>query len=248
KTETMLGEKIRVEIKFPYENREIKDIELQSDDVHIFKKDIAADSAELLIGVYNLGEIQIPIKLYYLENGKPKETELPGFKINVKETVKDREENGDIRPIKGPAAVFNPLWLIPAVLIIAVLIFIFFKNRQKKAEREEKELTPREVALNSLREIKEKGLPSRGKYKEYYDAVSDCLRWYIELKYNIRALGSTFRELKEYLRQKLGGKDYGKLIKLLEECDHIKFTPQGRRPDNIEKTWKEAYKLIDNEF
>ena len=121
--------------------------------------------------------------------------------------------------------------------------------RKKESIKEfKKEITPLEWVQKRLRDIKNEDLPQKGKYKEYYDAISDCLRAYLEKKYSILAMESTLGELQNILKDKFSLNLFRKIKMILEECDWIKFTPHGEKPRNIEGIWERAFNMVTNEL
>jgi len=245
KKEVLLGEKTSVEIVIPnMENREIKGIELDSPDVHVFKKKFEKDRFSLEIGLYALGEKKIPVKIYFTENGKPQEKEMPGFKIKV---VEAELKKPGIRPIKDVLGMFNPLWLLLILPFLAVFGYLLFKKKEGTVS-EEAAVSPRQLAQQRLQNIKREDLPGQRKFKEYYDSISDCLRVYLKEKYDISAPESTLYELQTILKEKFTSATYVKIRDLLQECDWIKFAPEGEEPENIEGIWERAYNMVSYEL
>ncbi len=246
RTQARLGEQLRVEIKLPADDKTLKGVRLENRDIHVFSGEIRGNTAKLTIGAYGLGELDIPARIYYLQDGEAMGKSLPGFRLDILETA---DEGEGIRPVKGNLRIFNPLWAITAAALAgAVLILILSTGKKKTAGTLQAALSPRDEALEKLSQIRDAGLIAEGRIKEYYDAVGDCLRWYIREKHGFDALGSTLKELKKQLERRILRGDYAKITALLEECDRIKFAPAGRRPENTERVWKEAYGLIENEF
>lgn len=240
-----MGQRVGVDIVLAQsKGREIKGIELDSPDVHVFEKKIKKDKIHLTLGVYKLGEVEIPVKLFFNDNGKPMEAELPGFKLTVKENI---SKDGKLKPIKGVIGFFNYFWLLPLIILIAVIGYLIWQQKRNIPE-EVKEVTPLQWAQNRLEEIKNENLPGQGMYKEYYDAISDCIRTYLKKKHGISAMESTLSELRGILKEKFMSGVFLEVKNLLEECDWIKFTPQGEMPRNIEGIWSRAYKLVSHEL
>lgn len=245
KREVLLGEKFSIKIKSTQEIL-FKGVEIPTTTVHIFSQKPEKNELSLEVAIYALGEVSIPFRLFFLENEKPFETLVEGVKVKVAEQISG--ETDEIKPMKGQLGIFEDWWIL--AVLLAVVIFVFFITRRKKKELPipQEILTPREIALKKLEEIKTADFPSRGMFKEYYDAISDCLRWYITEKLSIFALQSTLKELRKNLKKVLPQETSEKVILLLEECDWIKFAPLGKIPEKVEEIFNEAYKIIENEF
>ncbi|MBN2407458.1 MAG: hypothetical protein JXJ19_07150 [Elusimicrobia bacterium] len=244
KKEVSLGEKVKISMMLQDPaGRELKGIELENEDVHVFKKKIGKDRLDIIIGAYKLGEVEIPVKIFYAEKGKAAEAELPGFRITVKSSS---DENSRIRPIKDVVGIFNYYIVILLLALTAAVICLLM--RKKKAVPEERVLTPLEWAQKRLQQIKEEDLPGKKDYKGYYDALSNCIRVYLEKKYAIKALESTLSELQAVLKERFSPEIYMKVRGFLEKCDWIKFAPEGEDPGNIEDTWQRAYGLVTDEL
>jgi len=244
KKQVKLGELFNVEIKVPSDkNIKIRGIEKLSDSIHIFKKKIKGNKIRLKLGIYQLGKVEIPLKIYLVENNKPRELKIPSFTISVSSSIKPINT---IRPIKNVSGYFNPVWLI---VIFFIIVFLYFHFKKKHKKKEKREFISVEDWFDSkLNEIKRIDYPSKGKFKEYYDALSDLLREYIQKKYSIKTMELTSEELFKVLKNSFSNDLYLKLRAIFTECDWIKFTPLGKKPESIERVFEEIRNLAKNGF
>lgn len=139
----------------------------------------------------------------------------------------------DIKPIKEPINVpytFKELLpyigivvLLAAIVVIIVLIIRWRKN--KKLPIDEKYLLPpHEWALKELYKLKQQKLWQNGNIKEYYVQLSDILRNYIELRFNIPALENTTEELMSAMHKGIIHKKQKESInQFLMLSDFVKF-------------------------
>ncbi|MFC2061828.1 hypothetical protein ACFLUV_04880 [Elusimicrobiota bacterium] len=244
KRKAILGEKINVEMVLPGpDSAEIKGVELPSGDIHVYKSRIYGNRINLEIGIFKLGKVEVPVKIFLLKEGRQEEIEMPGFTIEIIESVKGEAR---VKPIKDVIGFINWIWLL--LLLIPLLLLLWALLRKKDTEEPEAVLSPLEWAQKRLREIKEDDLAGKGMYKEYYDEISDCLRIYLEKKHGLLAMRSTLSELQNDMKERFTPQIFMKIRKLLEECDWIKFTPEGRKPENIEEIWQRAYDMMTNEL
>jgi hypothetical protein len=99
---------------------------------------------------------------------------------------------------------------------------------------------PDQIALEELARIAELGLPERGRFKEHYTLVSDCIRVYGERVFDIPVLERTTGEVQASLRQANVAQDVIRtFITFLDESDLVKFSTF--HPDSAS-----AYRLLDS--
>lgn len=139
----------------------------------------------------------------------------------------------DIKPIKGPIKVpYTFKELLPYLLIgLAILILLafliwFFKFRKKKTEPIDlKYILPPDVwATQALDKVEQKQLWQHGETKLYYSELSDILRSYIELRFNVAAMEQTTDEIMQSLhRGMLKQKLKQPINEFLGLSDFVKF-------------------------
>jgi len=247
KKEVFLGERIRIELKLvSRETRiELKGVEALSPDVHLFRKSIHGDRIILEAGFYNLGDVSVPLRLFVKEGERTREVAPPPFTIKVKESFQGEQ---DIKPIKDIFSAPLPfyVYLLPLLVLAA---FFYYRARQDIKRKEiSKKKGPEEWAKEELLRLKGRDLPGKGKYKEYYDGLSDIVRGYLWKKHGIRALEMTLEELTLELKDRFNAALFARIRDILNQCDWIKFAPEGRNPENIEGIWSDIDRLIGHEF
>lgn len=114
--------------------------------------------------------------------------------------------------------------------ILAVLVLIYYliyklsKKKPKVIEPPKPKEPPHFVALRELEKIKEEKLWQQGKVKEYYTAVTDVLRVYIEGRYNVMAMELTSDEIMTVMKsQVIDNLSKEKLSQVLSLADFVKF-------------------------
>lgn len=110
----------------------------------------------------------------------------------------------DIKPIYKAPITFKELlpWivLILAVGLITYFILFFLKRRKKQPTIQpvQRIKTPAwEIALKKLDVLKSEQLWQKGNIKEYYTQLTDILREYFELRFNVSASEMTSTEIQE---------------------------------------------------
>ncbi len=169
-----------------------------------------------------------------------------------------------IKPIKGIMAepyTFGEIMLrfvLPAVAVAALLLFVVYVIRRRKANKPifglaEKPLPPPHIeALDALNRLKDKKLWQRNEVKEFYSQLTDIMRRYIERRFDFPAQEMVTAEILGSL--KTGEIPEDLLIKtdeILSMADLVKFakfTPLADENDGamrwafdfVEKTYKKA--------
>ena len=186
--------------------------------------------------VFDTGRIVIPSqKIVYwhgLDTTNRMNTQTDTIWIYVQSLL--TSEFSDLRDIKEPIEIPQPFdrwWLVIltlAILIIALTAYYFWRKRIEKPIvpfRKKKHIRPaHEIALESLRILKEKKLIEHNQVDRYYTTLSRILREYIENRYFLKALEMTTTEVlgaieKAGLQEKMGES----VTDVLTESDLVKF-------------------------
>lgn len=188
----------------------------------------------LHISVYDSGQYVLPAIKFLDASDTNKFVQTNTLLITVHTVPTDTSETSikDIKPILEEP--FDIKWYMPlmiksliGLLILGLIIYLIyhFLKKKKKAEKQLKpQLPPHIVALEKLEKIKQEEIWKEGKIKEYYSAVSDTIREYIEARYQILALEQTTFETLQALRFKaIAPETREKLKYLLELADLVKF-------------------------
>ncbi len=188
----------------------------------------------LHISVYDSGQYVLPAIKFLDTTDTSKFVQTNSLLITVHTVPTDTSEMSikDIKPIFEEP--FNIQWYMPLIiksliglLVLALsiyLIYRFFKKKKKEEKQLKPQLPPHIVALEKLEKIKQEEIWKEGKIKEYYSAVSDTIREYIEGRYQVSALEQTTFETLQTLRFKaIAPETREKLKYLLELADLVKF-------------------------
>jgi len=183
------------------------------------------------------------------------EQEAPAQEIRVSvESVLAKEPNAsDIRDIVAPEPIpvdWRPYWLLGgALLVAAALATILHRilNRSRHAGAAPPPTPPHEVAARALAELRRRNLPAEGAFKDYYSALSDIVRTYLEQRFHLRApemtteefLLATAREgrLERTHRQRLG--------EFLVESDLVKFARHRPTIADADRAWEAAARFVE---
>jgi hypothetical protein len=128
----------------------------------------------------------------------------------------------DIPEAKSPwKAVL--IWTGVAFLVLGAILGALELKRRLSPPRPE--LAPHEWALRELDRLEALGLPEHGQAERFHTFVSDAIRRYLELRYQLRAPRQTTAEFLEAMRQapQLSADQRMLLRDFLERCDLAKF-------------------------
>ena len=109
-------------------------------------------------------------------------------------------------------------------LVILITVYITRRKQRQVIEPYVPKIPAHITALAALEKIRQEQIWKEGREKEYYSAISDTVRLYIEERYNVFALESTTDEIMTAFRsQVIDPESKGKLQQLLQLSDLVKF-------------------------
>lgn len=160
-----------------------------------------------------------------------------------------------VKPIK--AQLDAPLtfrevlpWLVALIVLLALIIAaIWFWKTRKKEDRaiikQVRKLPAHIIALKKLDALKEEKLWQQEHTKKYYVSLSEIVREYLELRYEVPALESTTDEIVSSLQSEHVHSGVLNLIRsTLELADLAKFAKLKPLPDENIKALDQAYELV----
>ncbi|RME18252.1 MAG: hypothetical protein D6799_03125 [Bacteroidetes bacterium] len=187
-----------------------------------------------LISVYDSGQFILPSIPFRLKNDTHQVISTNTLLITVHTVPTDTSETSikDIKPIFDEP--FDIKWYMPliiksiiGILLIAAIIlgiYWYLKRKKKPAEHLKPQLPPHIIALEKLNKIKQEEIWKEGKIKDYYSAISDTIREYIEGRFRVPALEQTSYETLQSLKYKaIAPSTREKLQHIFEISDLVKF-------------------------
>ena len=181
--------------------------------------------------------------------------EAPGAEIRVSvESVLEKAGNPtDIRDIQAPEEVpvdWRPYYLLSGGLVLALLLvggLYWFFNRDKRAQLTAPPRPPHDIAVEELERLRRRGLVAEGAFKEYYSALSDIVRTYVEQRFHIRAPEMTTEEFLLVVARsgKLLGQHRSLLSDFLVESDLVKFARHMPSIADCERAWAAARRFVE---
>jgi hypothetical protein len=190
---------------------------------------------QITVSVYDSGYYAIPGFKFILneDTTRPLYTNPLFLEVHTVPTDTSATKLKDIKPLMEEK--FNWKWyldyiylcigvILLVIIIVAITIYYTRKQRQVITEPEKPKVPAHIIALASLEKIKEEQIWKEEKVKEYYSAISDTIRTYIEDRYNLNALESTTDEIMTAFRSQVIDKESKeKLQQLLMLSDLVKF-------------------------
>jgi hypothetical protein len=152
----------------------------------------------------------------------------------------------DIRDIRGPKYVL-PAWeiaaAIGAVLLLALAAYGLWRWRRRR--KQARTLLPFERALEQLDAIRPLLQPANA--REFSIAISDIVRGYIELRFDVTA---THRTTEEFLHDLVQTPKFtlarhrGLLADFLQQCDLVKFGGAALSLQSMESLHDSARRFV----
>lgn len=192
----------------------------------------------LTLMTFDTGYVQIPaVTLVYAKSfGDPMRLQAITDPIDLYVTTIAADTTQSFRPIIEPiAAPFQAKDLYPwlvALLLLALLglcLWQYLKRRRRQVDANGNVISgpvvpPYEKAIGGLESLRQQKLWQAGKTKEYYSAMTDIAREYLEGQFDINAVEMTTDSILEEVKP-LGfsRESYAKLKDVMELADLVKF-------------------------
>ena len=152
--------------------------------------------------------------------------EQPGAREPVTGGI-ETDPKKDLPPLSWKLVGWVSAALLGALGVLAALVFLVrYVARRVKEHR----MSPIERAWVELDRLLKKGLPGRGRYKDFYVELTMVVRRYVQRKYGIRAPNLTTDEFLVQFRDAGRGR-CDDLAKFLESADLVKFAGLQATPE-----------------
>lgn len=149
----------------------------------------------------------------YFENPAPREAVTGAMEVDPKK---------DLPPLSWKLVG----WIAAALAALAAALALVWLGLRYLARKiREHRMSPIERAWVELDRLLGKGLPGRGRYKDFYVELTMVVRRYIQRKYGIKAPHMT---TEEFLRE---AKPSDELRRFLESADMVKFAGVQATPE-----------------
>lgn len=175
--------------------------------------------------------------------------------IRVVSVIAPGDTVKDIKGIKPQATIAKSYWYILWIILILMAIagIVYGIYRWRKSREEEKpdietytpSRPPDEMAYAELDRIESLRLWETDELKEHYDLISDCIRRYIQGRYDVDALELTTYELSRKLPKIVEERHHWLMIEeLLAESDLVKFAKHKPEIGFAKRALDHARKIV----
>lgn len=148
------------------------------------------------------------------------------------------EPKKDLPPLSWRLALWAVLALMGAVIAAALIVYLIrYISRRVKEHR----MSPIERAWVELDRLVKKGLPGRGRYKDFYVELTMVVRRYIQRKYGIKAPHMTTEEFLS------AAKPSDELRQFLQSADMIKFAGVEATPETADDATDSARRYLKSD-
>lgn len=202
---------------------------------------VAITHKDVVVTAFEPGQYQTPRLLvtHQLADGTSEELAAPVIQFDIQSILV--EGDSELRDIKGQASLPVPPiwpWVVLSILIalpIAGLIaaggFWLYHRLKRRDQYEEMAIPvpvdnrpPEVIAYAELDRIEAMNLPAKERFKEHYSLVTECLRRYVEGRYQVPALERTTDELRRSLAPTSAINDERRrFLEIFTESDLVKF-------------------------
>jgi hypothetical protein len=195
--------------------------------------------------------------------GNPGTYQIPGLDLNLvsvlpSEKTTDQLLKLDIKGAKSPLG-FPPrypflYWYLLGTLIAAIILWRWTaaaKKRRNQALAPEPKLPPEPahiIALRRLEALKNSTCNDDGQFLAFYTELSECIREYMENRFQINALEMTTEEFMVYITAKSNCLTKAQQIVLKEFLmlsDLVKFAKQRPAPEAISKALMDIERIVE---
>jgi hypothetical protein len=139
-------------------------------------------------------------------------------------------------------------WILPAVAVVGGIAGLWLYLHRKKIKETVRIFKPaHEIAYARLQSLIQQDLIKAGRVKEFYEAISDILRHYIEDRFELRAPERTTEEFLFEIRDAgaLSQEHSRSLAEFLTHCDLVKFARHSPTNEQIQHTFDLAKNFIE---
>jgi hypothetical protein len=103
-----------------------------------------------------------------------------------------------------------------------------------------------QVALDELKRIDGLQLPTKGRFKEHYTLVTDCLRTFVERQFQVHAFDRTTSELKLSLNRSTMSSEHARMfVDLFSDSDFVKFAKLIPTKEEADQATCDARELVE---
>lgn len=207
------------------------------------------------IQAFDSGYYRLPEFVYIsgTDTARSNRVALKVLPVPVSADARIADYHGVVEP-KGKFFDFIPDWVIDmwwlwlSLAVLAALFVVGWRRYRKQGRLlpARPEPSPYEVAMNSLRDLKERKLWEQGLEKDYYTRLTDILRVYLDRRFGINAMEMTSAQIIAKLAEDINVKEKRDYVRrILDVADYVKFARVRPLPaDNI-AAYEDAVRFVE---
>jgi hypothetical protein len=134
------------------------------------------------------------------------------------------------------------------IIALIVGLLLYLRNRPKPVpvvKTVTPDIPPHVVAINKLKELRDKKLWQQDEFKQYHIELSDIVREYLEKRYVIKTHEKTTDEIFDGLRRMdISDENRNKLRRILVLADLVKFAKEKPLPAENESSLDMAIDFV----
>jgi hypothetical protein len=221
----------------------------------------ATTGQDIVVTRFEPGQFQTPrlVVTHRQADGSIEELAAPLISVRITSVLTDVNYLRDIKPqaeLPEPAvwplvagSLLTSLLLTGLVAGAALWLYHRWRTRPAPAGLPLPVIDtrpPEVIALGELDRIEAMNLPAENRIKEHYSLVANCLRFYIEGRYNIPALEQTTTELRAaFRRSTVSMQDVAAFMSIFSESDLVKFARYNPPPAEINSLIGRARTVVE---
>lgn len=245
---TMLGDTIELRIGGPVDTIELGSGRVQYD-------------YRIPLQCFNPGVYTIPA-LAYVSGQDTSWSNTAVLRVNAPDVTANDTISPDVPPVgpyynrnfekytdRIPDIIYYYWWAwLAGIAGICVAIW-YLKNHKVKLpaviSSSKPEESPYDVAIRSLKKLKDAKLWENGQEQLYYTRLTEILRKYLEGRFHINAMEMTTSEIKDAVRSSEDASQYKAYInEVLGVADYVKFAKMRPLPDDNVEAFENAMQFI----
>ena len=251
------------ELEFTGQNQ--VDLKHKSDIVREKRRGGYSLSVNYLLTSWDVAKYNIPVGPadYKTANGKKGTYQSPNLKFEIVSLLPKNKSSDELlalplKPAKKPMGLppkYQYLWwsLIGLIIIGVILLAVIGISKiwkKKTPEMVSGPIPPESahiIALRRLEALLREQYPERGEYKAFYSELSECIREYMENRFQIRALEMTTEEFLDHLTRNSSLKYEHRVIleEFLRSSDFVKFAKHIPSASETDADFGKARHLIE---
>src|SRR5574344_1294016 len=224
------------------------------------KKKVSDIEVKAIITSFDSGSYYIPRQVLYFYKGEELidtiVLEAKTLEVTTIPVDTATYQMYDIKPQFDYPVTFKEIlpWILGFIgLVVLILLIIKLINNRKSNKtlfgKPVVKDPPHITALRNLEKIRNEKLWQNNKEKQYYTAITDTLRQYIDSRFHVQTMERTSKEILDSLSDKtIQANEYNELKDLFEISDLVKFAKYSPSSDENERAIPSAVRFVNSTF